>query len=334
MKKIKIVGAGLFGCCTAYELNKEGYDVTIIEKSSDIMNKASKYNHNRIHFGYHYPRSIDTARQSLDGLDSFLKNYKDSIVSNFPNYYMIAKQNSKVTASEYIKFCDELNLDYTLNDYPNNLLVDKDMLDISIKVNELIYDYDILKSLVKSKINDINIKFNTEFDGDISDCDYLINTSYANINKINSILGIPKLNLKFQDVVIPVFEMNHKPFGLTVMDGPFCSIMPKGNNSNQFLLYNAKHSIISESVNNDFGDSDFDLENIYNQSKKYFPFLSDVKPLKYWRTIRALPVNNNDARISEIFRSKSHPKIISILSGKITTCHKVGIDLKNTLWNQ
>ena len=110
--------------------------------------------------------------------------------------------------------------------------------------------------------------------------------------------------------------------------------MPKGNNSNQFLLYNAKHSIISESVNNDFEDSDFDLENIYNQSKKYFPFLSDVKPLKYWRTIRALPVNNNDARISEIFRSKSHPKIISILSGKITTCHKVGIDLKNTLWNQ
>ena len=138
MKKIKVIGAGLFGCCTAYELNKEGYDVTIIEKSSDIMNKASKYNHNRIHFGYHYPRSIDTARQSLDGLDSFLKNYKDSIVSNFPNYYMIAKQNSKVAASEYIKFCDELNLDYTLNDYPNNLLVDKDMLDISIKVNELI----------------------------------------------------------------------------------------------------------------------------------------------------------------------------------------------------
>lgn len=331
MKKIKIIGAGLFGCCIAYELYKEGYDVTVIEKTSDIMTKASKYNHNRIHFGYHYPRSIDTAKQSLDGLDSFLLNYKDSIVSNFPNYYMIAKENSKVTADEYIEFCDNLNLDYSADSYPNNLLADKDMLDISVRVNENVYDYDILKSLVKDNIKDIDVKFNTEFDGNIDDCDYLINTSYANINKVNGILGVPELKLKFQDVVIPIFEMNCEPFGLTVMDGPFCSIMPKGNNNNEFLLYNAKHSVISQSSINEFDNGDFDIENIYKQSEIYFPFLSDVKPLRYWRTIRALPVNDDDARMSEIFRNKSHPNIISILSGKITTCHKVGMELTKIL---
>jgi len=331
MKKIKIIGAGLFGCCIAYELYKEGHDVTVIEESSDIMTKASKYNHNRIHFGYHYPRSIDTAKQSLDGLDSFLLNYGDSIVSNFPNYYMVAKENSKVTADEYVKFCDELGLDYTLNEYPNDFLVDKSMLDLSVRVNELIYDYDILKSLVRDKVKGVHIEFNAEFDGNIDDCDYLINTSYASINKINEILGVSKLNLKFQDVVIPIFEMNHKPFGLTVMDGPFCSVMPKGNNSNEFLLYNAKHSVISESSDNNLKNENFDIENIYKESEIYYPFLSKVKPLRYWRTIRALPVNNDDARISEIFRNESHPNVISILSGKITTCHKVGMELKKIL---
>ena len=31
-KKIKIIGAGLFGCCTAIELSKVGMDVTLVEK--------------------------------------------------------------------------------------------------------------------------------------------------------------------------------------------------------------------------------------------------------------------------------------------------------------
>ena len=59
-----------------------------------------------MHLGYHYPRSIETAKQSLDGLITFLTNYKDAIVSHFPNYYMIAKWNSHVTSKEYINFIE------------------------------------------------------------------------------------------------------------------------------------------------------------------------------------------------------------------------------------
>ena len=104
-KRIKIIGAGLFGCAIAYELQRVGHDIIIIEQDNDIMQRASKANHNRLHLGYHYPRSIETAEQSLDGLISFLTNYRKAIVSHFPNYYMIAKDNSHVSAKEYIKFC-------------------------------------------------------------------------------------------------------------------------------------------------------------------------------------------------------------------------------------
>ena len=68
IKKIGIVGAGIFGCSIALELQKDGHLVTIIEQDSDIMLRASKNNHNRIHYGYHYPRSLETTKQSLDGL--------------------------------------------------------------------------------------------------------------------------------------------------------------------------------------------------------------------------------------------------------------------------
>ena len=49
--QIKIIGAGIFGCVIAYELDRAGHDVVIIEQDSDIMQRASKCNHNRLHLG-------------------------------------------------------------------------------------------------------------------------------------------------------------------------------------------------------------------------------------------------------------------------------------------
>lgn len=321
-KKIKIIGAGIFGCAIGYELSRAGHYVTIIEQDSDIMQRASKVNHNRLHLGYHYPRSVETAKQSLDGLISFFTNYREAILSHFPNYYMIAKNNSHITAEEYINFCKEVKIDYTFKSL-DKTLINKELIDLSIVTDESIFDYDILKSLVKNLVKNIPIKFNTKFDGDISDCDYLINTTYAGINKVNEQLGIPKLKLKSQDVIIPYFKLKSKPFGATIMDGPFCSIMPKGKNPNEFLLYSVKHSLVK--------NNNIDIDNIYKQSEKYFPFLKDVKKLGYWRTERVLPINDNDERLSEIFTYNNHPKIINVLSGKISTCHKLGQEIKKLI---
>ena len=322
MSNIKIIGAGIFGCCIGYELHRAGHNVTIIEQDADIMQRASKCNHNRLHLGYHYPRSIETAEQSLDGLVSFLTNYKDAIVSHFPNYYMIAREGSNVTSAEYIKFCNEAKIDYT-NETPNATIINGNLISLSINTDEAVFDYDILKSLVKEYVKDIDIKFNTEFDGNIDDCDYLINTTYASINKVNKLLGVPELKLKLQDVVIPYFRMESDPFGITIMDGPFCSVLPKGNNPNEFLLYSVEHSLIK--------NNNLDIETIYNQSEKYLPFLKNVERLGHWRTERALPINDNDERLSEIFTYKDHPKVINVLSGKVSTCHTIGQKIKRML---
>jgi len=318
-KSIKIVGAGLFGCAIGYELDRLGHDVTIIEQDCDIMLHASKQNHNRIHFGYHYPRSIETAKQSLDGLLSFIINYRDAILSHFPNYYMVAK-DSHVTSSDYIDFCKKVGISHTVG-YPNSDIINKDLIDLSLKTDEVIYDYDILKNIVKQRIHNSNIKvkLNTKFDGNINDCDYIINASYANINKVNRQLGVPELNIKLQDVVVPIFKMEHDPVGVTIMDGPYCSIMPRGKNKNEFLLYNVKHSLMTDGVLN--------IDNIYKQSEKYLPFLKNVERIGYWRTYRALPINDNDERLSEIFTYTDHPKVINVLSGKISTCHEIGFQI-------
>ena len=117
--KILIIGAGLFGCSTAIELKKAGMDVTLVEKNNDIMLGASKCNHNRIHFGFHYPRSIETAKESLDGLVLFLMRFKNAIVSDFPNYYFI-DNNSIVSSDEYLAFCNKVGITYELGGPPDN----------------------------------------------------------------------------------------------------------------------------------------------------------------------------------------------------------------------
>ncbi|MHA2407901.1 MAG: FAD-dependent oxidoreductase [Candidatus Ranarchaeia archaeon] len=330
--KIKIVGAGLFGCAIAYELDRVGHEVIVYEKESDILQLASKCNHNRIHFGYHYPRSEETAQQSLDGMLSFTVNYRDALVSHFPNYYMIAANDSKTTGAEYLNFCDAVGINYR---ELQSELVNNDLIDLSIEVDELVFDYNILKSCVSKLVSGIDIKFNTEFDGNIDDCDYVINTSYANINEVNRLLGVSDIQINYQDVVVPIFRWKHDKVAFTIMDGPFFSVMPKGNDEEMFLLYSVEHSVLSRSTNKNDLDLNIDVashvQKIYDKASDYYPFLNDVEPAGYYRTIRPLPINDDDGRVTEIFRYPENPKVISVLTGKVTTCHKIGIELANTL---
>jgi hypothetical protein len=325
---IVVIGAGIFGTSVAIKLS-ETHNVTLIESNSDIMLNASKCNHNRLHYGFHYPRSYDTAKQSLDGYESFFNTFKDSISNNFPNYYMIEK-NSKVTGSEYISFCDSLGLEYT-EEYPD-INIDLSNIVGSFKTNEPIYDYVGVKSKITRMLNNskVNLILNKTINnsGDLEQYDVIINTTYSNINKIKSIFDIVPIKLNIQDVIIPIFRKKMDKIGLTIMDGDFCSVLPKGFDENTFLLYHVKYSVINK-INDYYtpigwGNDDFikeSINKIYKESSKYFSFLDDYEHIDYWRTIRALPINDNDSRTSDIFMDiANNKKIITLISGKITTC--------------
>ena len=335
MKKVLVIGAGLFGSSIAIELAKADMDVTLVEKNSDIMMEASKCNHNRIHFGFHYPRSIETAKESLEGCALFLMRFSDAIVSDFPNYYFIEK-NSKVPPDAYLDYCDLISVMYDL-EWPQEDLINRDFIDLSLKVSEPVFDYRMIKEKLKLYLFKYGVKLKLNYNfakDDIEEYDHIINSTYGNINHINDILDIPKINIKLQDVIIPIFEMQHDALGLTIMDGPFCSIVPKGFDKNKFLLYHVKHSVGSQTMGDNL-NRNFNIEEqvdkIYNESSLYYPFLSDVKRVKYWRSLRALPINDNDERLSEIFYDKSNPKLISILSGKVSSCWLTALKVKRLI---
>lgn len=119
--------------------------------------------------------------------------------------------------------------------------------------------------------------------------------------------------------------------------------MPKGFNKNTFLLYHAKESVIYETENETIPElwyygkeiiknplfkvvydktvAKHYINKIVKASQEYFRFLKYCEIVDYWQTVRALPINNDDERLS-IFEAseQNNQKIILVLSGKISTC--------------
>ncbi len=167
------------------------------------------------------------------------------------------------------------------------------------------------------------------------DFDFLINASYSQFNFFNRQLGVSLKKLLFQDVFIPVFNYPSSKFGLTVMDGPFCSIMPKGFEKNRFLLYHVVYSVLSEKMGiHEQVNGEFDqqaIERIMEDSTQYYPFLADVEITDVWRTNRVLNKNNDDARMTELFMYDKVENYYAVLSGKITTCCKVAREIQRLI---
>jgi len=335
---ILIIGGGLFGTVIAKTLSEnKNNKITICELSNTLLSGASKNNHNRVHLGFHYPRSVETALQSLDGLASFFINFKDAIFTKFKSYYMIAKDDSKVSPEEYIEFCDIINVFYK-EEFPT-IDINKQKIIASFLTEEPVFDFNIMKNIILTKITNkenIEIQLNKEIKT-IEDCknfDVVINTTYSNINKIHNIFNVNNINLRLQDVFIPIIELNNEPVGLTILDGNFCSIMPLGFEKNKFLLYHVRESVIDEQVGFVYIDKKnvIDYNNLINKSKEYYSFLERCTYLDSYRSVRALPVNDNDERLTECFIDEiQNTKLITVVAGKVSTCWSTAYKIRKML---
>ena len=161
--KVAVIGGGIFGCTTAWKLAENGYEVDLFEKNNDIMKQASSINQYRLHRGYHYPRSKDTAVQSQWGESSFIKEYGEAVVNgDVEHYYCIASQDSKVTAKQYVDFLNDVNLYYEEKKLD---FLQENVVDLVVKVKEYLFDPKKLKQICWDKLNkhDVNVILNTEY---------------------------------------------------------------------------------------------------------------------------------------------------------------------------
>ena len=352
-----IIGGGIFGLSTAIILGENGYNVTLVEKEKDIMTKASLVNQNRIHMGYHYPRSISTGKESLIGIENFKKYYPESFNEDFKKYYGIAKHGSKVSAEEFFEFCMELKLPLK-EEYPEDPLIDRSKLQACWITPEPIFDFNALKTLIIKKIikiPNITLMRNTQvidvkikdgikqakiLNGDIIHANYLINATYSKIPEVAKFFDQEKIYGKYELCIMPILKIKNtkfKNFGITIMDGPFCSIMPRGFNQSEFILYHVEKSVIQNQVGTKLIQWDpirgFPELICIDTCSNYFPVIKEMELIDTWITSRIVLPNKerDDARPTLLIDHSNN--IYSIFSGKVATAIDAGFQILNAIKN-
>ena len=336
--KALVVGGGIFGSTAAVSLANNGYDVEIHEKQSDIMMCASNINQYRLHKGYHYPRSSDTALECNKGLKTFKRKYEQSVLNGgIEHYYCIASEGSLISSDEYLEFLDEHRLNYKIVDSLKNT-------DLTVKVEEELFDSRVLRHSVKKKLfaNNVNIKINHESDKkNFNSYDVIVFATYSNINQYLN----KKINYQFEVCEKPVVKLSdrYKNKSIVVMDGPFMCLDPYGT-TDYHVLGNVVHAIHETNIgtapiikNNKLSDYinkgiiyQPDITNIdkfIETGERFFEDFSNLEHIGSMFTVRAVLKDreHDDARPTLV--EKHGDNIFTLFSGKIDTC----VDASNEL---
>lgn len=242
--KIGVIGAGLFGVSVALRMAKKGHDVTVFESNDAILQNASAINQARLHKGLHYPRHIRTASDAYSTYGPFVSRWP-SVVKEVTQYYAVSSNNSKVSGSEFEEFVKKIGVDFEIME--RHPLLPFENIDAILKVTESTFDVDLLrqvianeirsekriKLLLQSKIlllsetsNSVKVTLTSKsehlFD-QVFVCSYAMNKRFAEM------LDVEFYSTKFQVCEVLIGKapqlVNE---GITVMDGPFWSIMPFG----------------------------------------------------------------------------------------------------------
>jgi len=250
MKQILVIGGGFFGMYLADHFAQSGCAVRLVEKEQQFMSRASYVNQARVHNGYHYPRSILTALRSRISFPRFVNEFRECIDSGFENIYMIGSPLGKVSAKQFLKFCERIGARCELAPGKITSLVNPALIESCFSVVEYAFDAVKLRDVMIGRLaaSTVNCSLNTSVetvkqngDGLRAELlnaetketetvyvDHVVNCTYSRINYVTANSGISLVPLRHEMTeicLVSVPEQLHD-VGITVMCGPFFSVMP------------------------------------------------------------------------------------------------------------
>ncbi len=240
-----IIGGGIFGCYASVYLAKKGKRVALIEKENALFQKASIVNQARLHSGYHYPRSVATAMMSDDNKARFTAEHRDLINFEFEKYYAIDRFGSFTDARQFERFCR--HIDIRCDRVAQHPLFNFDRIEALYLTTEYSFDPLLIAQYYRNQLasfQNIHVFLNTsiqkvqknqnEWQLTLSNTQQLttnsvINATYTASNAINQLFGVQEIQLMHElSEMCFVLAPQLQNLGLTVMDGPFGSLMPYG----------------------------------------------------------------------------------------------------------
>lgn len=359
-----VIGGGFFGCKVALYLKQYFKRILILEKEPDLLQRASYANQARVHNGYHYPRSILTAWRSRINFSQFVSEYRDCIVSDFDKYYAISRILSKVNAHQFKIFCDRIDAPLESASQDIKKLFNSHLIEEVFRVKEYVFDAVKLKEIVLAELNKenidiqgntkvtqlqknnkdpakIKITFLSEAEKNIITAKYIFNCTYSAINTILLASNLPTIPLKHELTEMPLIKVPEsiEHLGITVMCGPFFSLMPfpaKNSHTLSHVRYtphcywqdtedytNPTNKIFDRAVRKS------NYPQIIRDATRYLPILQESRYVEsLWEIKTVLPQSEiDDSRPILFHRDPNLPNLTCILGGKIDNVYDIRSEL-------
>ncbi|MBK8515903.1 MAG: NAD(P)/FAD-dependent oxidoreductase [Saprospiraceae bacterium] len=357
-----IFGSGIYGLYFALECAKRKEKVLVLEYDDNAFSRSSYLNQSRIHNGYHYPRSHATALKSAQYFERFAQDYPFSINKRFQSIYSISGSESKISASEFVSFCEHIDIPYLS---VNNSLYFKDgMCESTFETYEYTYDAQKLKQyfldtltnyknctiLFNSRTSAIHLNNNSysveQSNGQIIETNFILNATYGSTNQILHKAGFSLFDVKYElcEIILCEVSGNYKEIGITVMDGPFFSLIPFGNtglhalSSVLYTPHKTTNNLLPDfSCQQGVECSNLQLQNcnfcpqrpisnwklMLDQTREYLKNDLELQYKKSMFSVKTLLKSSetDDSRPTIVQKYSESPYFYTVLSGKINTIY-------------
>lgn len=332
---IGVIGAGIFGVSIALELSGSGFAVSLYEKSDDILTGATARNLFRVHRGYHYPRDLDTAHAARDGYVSFAQTFGAAFATAVPHHYAIAS-TSRTTAEQFEAHCEMLGISARPVAMPDLV---PGSASACYEVDEAYYDAGLLRRIAWERLEAARVSVVLRYPGPARQIarahDFVVVAVYGALNEVLRDLQCPPIQLQYELCEVPVVHtpgMNQ--LSLVVLDGPFVSVAPYGDDHH--ILYDVVYSVHRRYVgySSPFPAEDVRTPVSHPARTKFRSILASTQrflaPLANARHVGSLVsqrvivpgVEETDARPTVV--TWASPTVISVLSGKVCTSVETG----------
>jgi glycine/D-amino acid oxidase-like deaminating enzyme len=241
-----VVGAGFYGLSLALHLSANGRRILVLEADREPMSRASMVNQARVHGGFHYPRNFVTALRSFHNYQRFVDDFRPAIVDDFQMLYAIARHHSKVNAKRFETMFTAMGASIAVATPSQRALFDSDRVEMVFMCRESAVNCASLRDLLLERLagQPVDLRLGTQTvrikrgengtlnviqsDRTSVSAPFVFNVTYSQLNTLVADSGARPIPLKHELTEVALVEPPTQLAGLavTVMDGPFFSIMP------------------------------------------------------------------------------------------------------------
>jgi glycine/D-amino acid oxidase-like deaminating enzyme len=353
-----VIGGGFYGAAIAVYLARERSlgRVLLVEREPALLRRASYHNQARVHNGYHYPRSFTTAYRSRVNLPRFVRDWREAVSADFVKLYAIARRNSKVTARQFERFCDAIGAPLLPAAPSHAALFEPRLIEAVYQVQELAFDAVKLAQWAVRELDKAGVEVHTatearsvaragsgglrvELDSGgigtalLAGC--VFNCTYSGLNQLGGEFPGIASAVKHELTEMGLIEVPAplRNVGVTVMDGPFFSLMPFPARG----LHTLSHVRYTPHLHwqDRHGDSPYDrlaaysretrVERMLRDAGRYLPSLAGARHVDSLFEVKTILARNetDDGRPILFEKHPQLPGCYSILGGKIDNIYDV-----------